>query len=450
MMRKTLLITLLPLLLILACGPLAAAEPPKLSTTVGELYYRLGGGKVLPPPGAGFTTFAIRSRFTAGFGGTCGKFDFQLNVSQVINQFKSRIREIPGQLQSALSAAIAGLPGYLMLKFNPSLYNTMVRSLDESVELFRLSYKTCQQLETEMQKNPGANPYQGFLQASIADKWTLGAESGALAADVHEEIKKNPAGPIRWLGGHEYGTDSNPIQINRDLTIAGYNILIGRTGDVSTLSPPFGAAALEPIVKIWATPAEAGRWIQEVIGDQKIVLKDGGVIPKETIPGEGLRPKVEDLETAMRTAVLEAYEHDDYTSLNQYPSTLMVSAALIDGLRSMPRGEVAVMIDRLASEMAVKEIQERTFLIRQMIDTGSLAPDVITSTGGAAAIEYIQKNSYPNLRTKLSEILDDLELKQRTLNRTTVTLLNRANEVKTSGGNKQPGVVHGDSDYLSH
>ena len=105
----------------------------------------------------------------------------------------------------------------------------------------------------------------------------------------------------------------------------------------------------------------------------------------------------------------------------------------------MPRGEVAVMIDRLVSEMAVKEVQERTFLIRQMIDTGSLAPDVITSTGGTVAIEYIQQNSYPNIRTKLGEILDDLELKQRTLNRTTVTLLNRASELKSSGGAKQPG-----------
>jgi hypothetical protein len=326
----------------------------------------------------------------------------------------------------------------------------VTRTLDEAFNLFQLSYKTCQQLETEMQKNPGANPYQGFLQASIADKWTWGAQNGELAADVHAEIKKNPAGPIRWLGGHEYGTDNNPIQINRDLAIAGYNILIGRTGDVSTVSRPLGAAAQEPIAKIWPTPADAGQWIQEVIGDQKIVLKDGGVIPKETIPGEGLRPKVEDLETAMRQAVLDAYERNDYAALNKYPSTLMVSAALIEGLRSMPRSEVAVMIDRLVSEMAAKEVQERTFLIRQMIDTGSLAPDVITSTGGTVAIEYIQQNSYPNIRTKLGEILDDLELKQRTLNRTTVTLLNRASELKSSGGAKQPGVTHGDSDYLNH
>ena len=199
MMRKSLLISLLALLLVLASGPTMAVEPPNLSATVGELYYRLGGGKVLPPPGAGFTTFAIRSRFTAGFGGSCGQFDFHQNITQMINQWKNRIREIPGQLQTAISAAIAALPSYLMMKYNPSLFNTLTRTLDEAFNLFQLSYKTCQQLETEMQKNPGANPYQGFLQASIADKWTWGAQNGELAADVANEIKKNPAGPIRWL-----------------------------------------------------------------------------------------------------------------------------------------------------------------------------------------------------------------------------------------------------------
>ena len=40
------------------------------------------------------------------------------------------------------------------------------------------------------------------------------------------------------------------------------------------------------------------------------------------------------------------------------------------------------MMDRLASEMAVKEVQERTFLIRQMIDTGLKAPDVSEATAG--------------------------------------------------------------------
>ena len=91
------------------------------------------------------------------------------------------------------------------------------------------------------------------------------------------------------------------------------------------------------------------------------------------------------------------------------------------------------MMDRLVSEMAVKEAQERLFLIRQMIDTGLKAPDVIASTGGVTADLYIRENTYPAIRTVLEEIHDDLDLKQRTLNRTTVTILDRARRLRAIG-----------------
>ena len=250
------------LLLSVAGTPQAA---PEVSATVGDLYYRLGGGKVLPPPGAGYTTFNLRSRFTGGFGMSCGQFNYHQNVQQVINEWKSRVRQIPGQLKAAVSSAIASLPGYLMMKYNPSLYNIITKTLDESADLFKLSYKSCQQVEKELARNPEANPYQGFLQASVMDKWTLGAQNNQVAADVDEEVKTNPAGPIRWIGGEEYGTPSNPIQINRDLVVAGYNILIGRTDNVAVVTPPVGPAALEPIVRIWPNPQAAGTWIQEVL-----------------------------------------------------------------------------------------------------------------------------------------------------------------------------------------
>ena len=298
------LITVLLLLLLTSAGVSQAA--PEVSATVGDLYYRLGGGKALPPPGAGFTTFNLRSRFTAGTGYSCGQFNFHENIEQIINQWLDRVRAIPSQLQSAVSAAIAGLPGYLMMKYNPTLYNIMTKTLDESAELFRLSYKSCRQIESEMARDPEANPYQGFLQASVMDKWTIGAENGEVAADVDEEIKADPADPIRWLGGHEYGSLDNPLQINRDMVVAGYNIMIGRTGDVSVTTRPVGPAALEPIVQIWPSPADAGRWVQEVIGDKRVVLQ-GADVPPETIPGKGLRPKVEALETEIREALTEAY-----------------------------------------------------------------------------------------------------------------------------------------------
>ena len=422
---------------------------PNVSATVGDMYYRIGGGKVLPPPGAGTTSLSLRSRFTGGFGMTCGQFNFHENIEQIVNEWKSKVRKIPGQLKQAFSAWVASLPSYLMMKYNPSLYNTLTKTLDESAALFNMSYKSCQQVEQELRNDPDANPYQGFLQASVMDRWSTGQQNQEVIADVEEETQKAPAKPIRWIGGHERGTVNDPIQINRDLVVAGYNIMIGRIADVSASGPPGNTYSDEPIVKIWRSPQDAGEWIQEVIGDKLLVLSNTAT-PDESIPGLGLRPKVEAMETDMREALADAYERNDYTALNRYPSTLRFSGSLIDGLRSLPWGEASVMMDRLASEMAVKEIQERTFLIRQMLDTGLEAPDVSESTGGAIADQYVRNTTQPEIKTRLGEILDDLDLKQRTLNRTTIAILNRAEQVRSSGSDKMPGVTRGDEGYLNH
>jgi len=447
-MNNKILALVLSTMLTIFSGTVKADGPP-VSVNVGDVYYQLGGGEALPRPAAGFTSFNIRARFTAGFGYSCGKFNFHHNLEQMINQLMSNIRALPGQLQTAVSAAIAGLPGYLMQKYNPTLYNILTKTLDESAELFNLSFKTCEQMESEMAANPDANPYSGFLRASVADKWTVGSTTGdQIAADVHDEIKTDPADPIRWIGDDLYGTANRPIQINRDIVVAGYNILIGRTTDVSVTSAPPVPMRSEPIVQIWANPELAGRWIQEVIGEKRIVL-DGSGTPPETIPGKGLRPQIVILEDAIRTALMDAYDNNEYRDLNTY-STVRISGSIIEGLRSMPAGERMIMMNKLISEMAVTEAQERMFLIKQMISVGINAPDVTSSTGGVVADDYIRSVTHKEIELRLNEIFADLELKQRTVNRTTISIINRAEQHRTSGAGSRPGAIRNENDYLNN
>lgn len=418
----------------------ARAAPPDVPAEVSDLYYRLGGGQYLPPPGAMYSTFNIRSRFKIGLGYSCGKFNFVENLEQMVNTYRTKARQLPGQLEVALSAAITSLPGYFMRRVNPSLYNTITKTLDETAELFRLSYQSCQEIERQMQRNPDANPYANFVQASVAERWTVGADRGDVAADVDQATRDTPAAPIRWLGGDLYGTEANPIQINRDIVVAGYNIMIGRTGDVSVTTRPVGPMALEPIVRIWESPAVAGRWVQEVLGDTKILLDPENKNRPEAIPGKGLRPKVEALELEIDLALTEAIERDDYEDLNTFTSA-RISAAIIDALRDMPYGEAAVMRDRLVSELAVSEARERMMLIKQMMMTGLRAPDLVASTGGSVAETYIRENSFPDINRVIREIFDALELKQRTVNQTTIAILNRAAQNREATANTAPSSI---------
>jgi len=423
----------------------ASQIPPHISHT----YYHLGGGRILPPPGAGVTTFNISARFKVGLGYSCGKFNFQDNVTQMVNQMTSRVRQIPGQLTTAASAAVAALPGYLIQKVNPTLYNIITKTLDETANLFRLSYKSCQQIEHDMQRNPDANPYQGFMKASIADRWTVAASSGDLAADVDESINSaTDRDPIRWLAGRLYGTADNPIQVNRDIVVAGYNIMIGRTGDVSvdTAPPSDSPMALEPIVQIWASPAAAGTWAQEVLGDLKIVMTPADT-PPASIAGKGLRPKVSALEISIDNALREALKTDDYAPLNRYTS-LRISASLIEGLHNMPPGEAAVLTDRLVSELAVNEARERLMLIKQMMMTGLRAPDLVASTGGATAKKHIRGSTFRDMDRVTREIIESLELQQRTLNATTIAIINHANRQRDAAASKTSGALQGGPNAL--
>ncbi|MEW8048434.1 MAG: hypothetical protein AB2805_18285 [Candidatus Thiodiazotropha sp.] len=414
-----------------------------MSADIGRLYYEIGGGKALPPPGSGIYTFTIRSTFNSGFGYSCGTFNYHSNITQMINQFMSQVRQIPGQLMDAFSAAIAGLPNYLLMKANASLYNTINNTLDETTELFRLSYKSCQQIEEELRANPASNPYQGFIRASILDTWHFGADSGDNIADVHQQVKEDPVNPIIWFGGNQAGTVDNPIQINRDLVIAGYNIMIGRTGDVSVITAPTGPAALQPIVRIWPNPAEAGRWVQEVLGDELLVLQNDPPLDPESIPGKGLRPLVDALEPEILDALMEVYDHNNYDLMNNYISLPSISGKLADGLRTLPRHEVLVLTDRLVSEMAVKEVQERLFLIRQMIFTALKAPDLLAShEAGSTVKQYVYEKTFPSIRDSLEEIVNDLELRQRTINQTMLTILDRSEAFRKSGRSKQSGNAH--------
>ena len=410
---------------------------PAVDASTHTLFYKLGGGRVVPAPGSSYVTHRVTARIKGGFGYSCGEFDFQNNVAQMINQIETRVREIPIQLQNAISAAVAGLPGYLMQKINPNLYNIVTKSLDETAELFRFSYKTCEQMEAEMRQ--GKNPYDGFMTAVVANKWKLGAEAGDNIADTKDIIADDPTGPIEWLGGNEYGTVQRPIQINHDLVMAGYNIMLGRTGDVSTDALPVGVLAQQPIVQIWRRPSDAGIWIQDVVGDMIIITTERDPEP-QSITGEGLRQVVTDLEPLIRNALDNAINIYDFEAINRFAS-LTLSNGLVEGLRAMPLGERLVFVERLVSEMAVSEAYERVTLIRQMLLMGLNHPDNVAARISDKTEEYIRSKTFPDFDILVNEIYETLALKRTTVNSTALSIINQHNARQSSGIAAETGIV---------
>lgn len=428
----------------LCLGPCLQAQAagvsslPKVGNQNDLLFYALGGGPVVPQPGSDMITTRVTARFKLGMNYSCGKFNFQNNVAQMVNQVKTQVRQLPMQLQGALSAAIAGLPGYLLQKINPTLYNTITKTLDETAELFRLSYKSCEQMESEMQRRgKGYNPYNGFMQAVAFNKWSIGATNGTNIADMPKNITNNPTGPIKWLGGKDYGTVSNPVQINHDLVIAGYNIMLGRNQDVSIDTPPMGILANQPIVKIWPKPSDAGIWLQNIVGD-KVIITTTETKPK-SVNGKGLRPVVAALEPLIRAALIKAIDHYDFSDINKY-SGVHLSSGIVDALRDMSLAKRSVYMDRLVSEFAVNETLERVDLIRQMLSLGLNNPDNVAAKIAGDAAAYVRKTTLPELKTKVNEIFETLSLRRTTVNSTALTILQQYNARQMSGTTATEGA----------
>jgi hypothetical protein len=104
--------------------------------------------------------------------------------------------------------------------------------------------------------------------------------------------------------------------------------------------------------------------------------------------------------------------------------------------------ESAVLIDQLVSEMAVMEAKERLLQARQMIYSALKHPDLLTFKEAASVAKDILKEStFPAIRDSIEEIIEELEIRQRTVNPTILAIIDRAEVARKSGSGAVPSVT---------
>ena len=397
-----------------------ALNEQQMPSDASPFYYILGGGQALPRPASNFTTSRITANLRAGVGYTCGQFNFQQNLQQMVNQFTSRVRQLPGQLTGAAQAAVFALPGYLLNRANPSLYNVLTKTLNETANLFRLGVKSCQQIEQDIRQN--RDPYKNLITASIADHWNATAGAGGLTVDLarQETMKKGADKGVVLADGKHYGGNGQPLaSINENVAIVGYNILLGR--DLDDHSDASGHAADATLAKIWPNPQDAADWIADVAGSYTADLTKNGKTKARS--GRGLRPRIEGLTTTLRDALKTAVDDDDYNDLRKNVSAMQIGPTIINAVRNANPFDASIMIDRLSMELAVAELQNRTLMAERLLYAGLASPYLVQSTAQTAVNDRIRKQTLPGLREALTAVRSDLELRQQTLTRTAKIIL---------------------------
>ncbi len=418
---------------VLCSSSLAMAEAVPVNTSV--IYYKIGGGKVVGSPASGFRTIRVTANYSAGFGYTCGQFDPHENVSQMINQVQSKVRELPNQLSSAFTAAMLSLPGYLLKREYPGLYGIITKTLDDSWELFDLGLKSCQQMESEMNRmGDGYNPYQNVLRASVADRWEyeVGVSSGLTVDEVKKTVDTDVGNRgLLWAEGVRFGgLNQDPIRFNHDLVVAGYNTLIGRS-PTNDESQPSASYRDSHLYGIWKSPREAANFLVEIAGEEEIRTDNSKPVVKAPM---GMRPFLQTATVLLQAALQNAVESNDWQAIHSIDS-MGVAVGVVEAIRKEDASLRGTMITQMAGEIAVVELLERVQLIERMLNAGLKQADISASKAASTAATYVKNDTLPKLQHELRKILATHEFRNQSLHHTALTILERSamRDLKAAG-----------------
>ena len=439
----------------LAISTLQAAPPPVepgIPSNSGGFYYSIGGGGALPNPPtfANSTNSSLNLEF--GFGYSCGRFDPTTDVEEMLTGLLDGVadaaRRLPQQLMFALEAAITAMPGYLLNKANPSLYNVLMKAYEDTFELYELSYQSCEAMERDIAD--GKNPYQNFIQATIADRWRINAgvatsEGGEpMTIDqVDHAIKTGDfaAEGLTLWAGKQYGgaPPQEPIRPNYLTAVVGYNVLLGNgevdnpAGTGETTEDIEGVPVEVLLPTFWPNAGAAAEWIVNAIGDTEIRLQEGET--SGAVGGSGLRAFALEESYEIHEALALAVDENDYSQIRGYKSTLQVSGNLIHAIRVAQPFDRAVMMQRLSSELAADLTHNHAVMAKEILRAGLNEAGIVMSTAAGDVREYIQGTSMPALDAAIRDIHEDLALRSATHARTAKQIMLQAESDLLSGSN---------------
>ena len=308
-MKKILLMMILPTI-VLADNNYSNFVP---NTSNSPLYYKIGGGDIVPEAPSMANDFSLGFDGLGGIGYSCGtgSFNPEATIINSLNGLKNTAMNMFNDVVDSAQGAIIEMPAYIIAKANPSLYELMQKGLASGQWDINTGLKSCQQMQNDIDN--GKNPYAGMFSASQHASWKFlqrkgsfssnlesnamsysDAEDSGIATANNEVGQDKGRSGVPWVAGSNYhgtkhaGGDSQPpIMLTNDMVIAGVNALLNRT-DYSSNTP---TPSSENLSYYFNLPSQASKWAVSVVGESKIYTT-----PNQTssaVAGKGLLPKVQ-------------------------------------------------------------------------------------------------------------------------------------------------------------
>ena len=421
------------------CLSLNAQEAPSNDSL---FYYKIGGGRdIAIPPSLSITTidFSLNAQASAL---SCSGFDPMVAIESSLNDLKDGVDNAVNALELAATAAIANLPGYILQKANPGLYDLFQNALLRANESFSLATKSCERIQYEIANN--TNPFDEWVTVSWGDSWkrSVGV-GGANIHDAVEDAEDAPNDGIEWVGGlRRGGENQQPIRVLSDVANAGLNILSQRPPETTSDLPNSASLAQH-----FSGPSAVDDWVNNVLGEVEVGICDG--CNKGARSGKGLIPyieeKTEDLVQLLVDLVTGATAPTRANLQNVEAPGVVITLQAISAIQNQPADEVSIVINKLAQEIAEARVMEESMIIRRLLIAGR--KEGYVSANRIAQREVAQ--ALDELEGEIDNVIFEKDARNKFVTSTVVELLLRDNATRQSSVNT-PASVPTDSRPLQN
>lgn len=414
----------------------------KYSTDTGAFYYELGGSEVIRPAYGAGKRATLRFQANASLGYSCGQFDPFENISQIMNNIKKGIDNLGNTITYGVGQAAAALPMYLLYEADPVMAQMITNARFSAEEAFKLSVKSCEQMEQSILSGNGYGDFVGFNMSKGLQK---AAQEGQTATEAVKQAQNKGTCPegIKWVGGKYAGGYKNkPIIIERDTVIAGYNTLRDDPSPISTKKTSNRLIQESNIFFNWPTPSDAANWVEEIIGTTQIKLcaQSNGFtsVQPRSAPGKGLMPIYEKFQKEFLTLLNELFYSPSELDSDDYRTIGIGMSGVIDSIKQMSNIQAEGTIYRLSSELALKRTIEMALNAKRLIRIGSQDIDVVAMS---PSHEFIDKALH-KIDIEISELSDNANIQRQYVYPTIQYILkNHGSKLSQSATQSSPTFV---------
>jgi len=389
-------------------------------------YYEIGGARIInaaPNPKVHSIPYPTGLELTLGY--SCGKFDPKFSIAANIEEVIKGVQSLEQVLVSAVNAAIAALPMLIIQRTNPGLYDILQTALSRAKQAVDIATKSCEQMEFEISK--GKNPFNEWITMSKANDWKHSMGTGGIKSSGKDIVKvkddvesKNGKNGLTWIAGKRAGGQGQEsIRVIGDAALSGFNMTNGQT--VGTLSQPVFSGTKPRSAEIWKTPVEFRDWVTGVVGDVFVRTAEGSA--KQAKPGYGLLPEMETNRTNLTqllTNLVTGVTSATPSELKKVSGpTTGITRQVLESIGRLSPSEKGIVIDRLAGEIALQNVVEKSSIARRLLITGKREPNIY-----AAGMAHDDINeAIKSIEQEIESILYEARIQKEIVSSTIISIL---------------------------